>query len=317
MRISSHTLSNGLLGIILFSLSFSAAHGTLIFNDEFVTGSGGYTAGANLLGQNPTVTGFSGAWAGANTSQYKPSSTNLSMSGVTNGGGSLTVTSIAAGGSRSNSRTLSPYTGSNTLWFSSLGSFDSAALTAGGGQTYTAFLSGALPTSSSSGATSATWLSSNGGSLTGFAWGIDDGQLKLKYHSGTNSVLTVIPSGVSLTANTPYLFLAKVNVNSSGATDSLDFWLLSSAPANEAALGTPTYSLSADFLNTNTDITTLDSYFGGSSSAPVLNGSWDAIRMGTSFSDLQIVPEPSAIALLSGLGFTVLLFRSRRSFQRI
>jgi hypothetical protein len=316
MNKPSKKFSPTLFGIVLFSLIVPSARAALIFNDEFVTGPGGYTAGANLLGQNPTVTGFAGPWAGSNTATLRPNSTNLSMAGVTNDGGSLATNTLAAGGSRSDSRSLSAYTGSDTLWFSSLASFDEAALTTGAGQTFTAFLSGPLPTTSSSGSTAATWLSSNGGSLTGFAWGVDNGQFRLKYHTGASSVSTAIPPDLSLTANTTYLLVARVSVNASG-NDTLDFWLLDSAPANEAALGTPTYSLSANFLDSNTDITTVNTYLGSTNTDPVQNVSWDAIRMGTSFSDLQIVPEPSIAALLSGAGIALLLRRARRSVPQV
>jgi hypothetical protein len=271
---------------------------TLIFNEEFQTGVGAYTAGANVQGQNPAVTGFTGAWAGSDTSSFQVSGTNVAMPGVTNGGGSLGMSTLAAASSRSDSRAVSAYTAAGTYWFSSVFTPDADAVNGANGSTmFVGFLSGALSTVSSGGSTAALWTSSNGADLEGFAWGIEAGSLRVRYQTGADTVATQNLGSLSLTAGSTYLLIAELQVNTAG-NDVLNLWVTSSAPGSQAGLGAATATLSTfDLVSTGDAIDTLVLFAGRSASTDGAVG-WDAIRMGTQFSDLAIVPEPSAYLLL-------------------
>ena len=310
----------GRLAVVL-ALTFGAvtARGSLIFSEDFSTGAGGYTVDTNILGQNPTTsTGFSGAWVGANTSAYQPNASNLVMAGVANSGGSLLNQYTAFSQTRSDSRALAAYTGSDTLWVSSLMAFNSNALNNSGGSHFIGFLSGPLPGVSASGTQNATWINSNGGNLNGFAVGLNNGNLTLRYQTGSDTVASsLLTPSFTLAADTAYLMVAQLMLNTSGVNDTLNIWFLDAAVADESALGLPTLSLTtANLVDTNTDISQLVGYsaapFSGTTGNVPSYANWDAIRMGTTFEDLSIVPEPSSAALLAGLALAAGL-RSRRS----
>lgn len=285
----------------------------LVFEDVFPGGAGGYETGSNLRGQNPSATtGFSGAWGGSNTSAYQPSTADLVMPGIANSGGSLVNSYGAiANQTRSDSRAIAPYTGSDTLWFSSLVQFNQGVLDNTNGSSWIGFLSDELPTTSSGGTVNATWRTQNGPTLKGFAWGIINGNIAFRYQSGSDTVAgsgTLSPS-FALKADTPYLFLARLDVNAEG-NDTLNVWFLQSAPADEASLGTPLFSLdTANLVNSNTDISRLVVFSGSGTNAATVT--WDAIRMGTELGDLVIVPEPSAMGLMGLSGMLALGRRSR------
>lgn len=310
------------LALMLCTLAASPLSASVIFNDEFITGAGGYTADANLIGQNPATTGFTNAWVNSTTSVNTSVATNLAMNGVTNTGGSLLVNYASFNQTRNNTRAFSNTSSSNVLWISSLASFSSAALSntgSSGGSFYTGILSGNLSTYSASGTTAALWSTDNGGSLSGVGFGMRNGALRLNYQTGSSTVASVaINPAFSLVADTAYLFVIKLEINPTG-NDVLNVWFLNSAVANEASLGTPTLSITnANILSSSSELTRLAYY----SAAPYsnTNGSvpasttWDAVRMGTSFSDLSIIPEPSAfvMATLGSIVFLCLRRRSRR-----
>lgn len=283
------------------------ADADLIFEDVFPSGAGGYTVGSNIQGQNPSATtGFSGSWAGSNTNAYQLSATDLTMPGIANSGGSV-VNRYGADASqtRSDSRAIASYTGSDTLWFSSLVQFNQGVLDNGNGSSWVGFLSDALPTVSSGGTINATWRTQNGPTLKGFSWGIINGSLAVRYQSGSDTVASsgLLTPDFVVEADTSYLFVGRLDVNADG-DDTLTVWFLDAAPTDDASLGDPLFSVSANLVDSNTDIGRLVLASGSGTNEAIVT--WDAIRMGTEFSDLSVIPEPGAMGLM-GLGGTLVM----------
>ena len=283
--------------------------------DNFNTGSGGYLSGSNLITQNPATYGFTGAWTGATTGDFNAtSSVNLTLPGLANGGGALSLFSFANGYfSRAVSRSFTASSAGNTsFWAGSLfqvPSSNTAALTPSNQATnMIGFLSGALPTfttpnGNSGNQTLALWSTSNGNTLDGFAYGIQNGVLTLAYQN--SGVITYVNPTATITAGTTYWLLANLTVVAPGS-DTLNFYLETSVPSDAAlALQTPTYSVTANILGSlatdTSGLNTLELYAGGasvSSGGPALQTYFDDVGAATSFDDLVAAPEPSTLALM-------------------
>ena len=315
MKAKNHSLR--LIGLILGGLLFHSgtARAAEYLNDDFIIGTGDYSTSSNIAGQtSASSTGFVGAWGGNSTNYFKPSATNLTLTGYSSTGGSFGFMGFNGSlGSRSDNRSFTATSGASTLWFGSLLDTDSNTLSHGSAMM--GFLSGGLTTTSGSDATSATWTSSNGGTLDGFAWGISNGGLAVAYQTGSGTVTTVDPT-FSISAGTTYLLLAQLQLNTSSNDDTLNVWALTSVPTSQGSLGTPTFSVSsADILSASTDLNTLVAYASVSTTGTNAQDltEFDAIRAGTSFSDVVAVPEPPTV-VLAGLAvlFLVLVARTRR-----
>lgn len=278
------------------------AQATLLVEDQFLVGTGDYTSGPPLVapgvGQTSSGSiGFSGAWSGANSGYFSVLSSNLSFTGLPNTGGSLLIGATNNGDySRSDSRSMTVSASQSSLYFSMLMRTDAATL-ANGATSMVGFLSGALRETAVSSATGATWMTSNGGNLAGFAWGISGGAFSVEYQSnaGGAGAVNLVNTGFTPTAGVTYLLIGRLDINAAG-NDTLSIWATTSLPASQAALGAPIWSIStADILADSSNLNTLALWAGVTSSAtPVTNSTTvDAIRIGTTFNDVVAVPEPS------------------------
>ncbi|PAW79917.1 MAG: hypothetical protein B9S32_00915 [Verrucomicrobia bacterium Tous-C9LFEB] len=244
------------------------------------------------------------------------------MSGNAASTGALSLAPLSNGSySRAASRSFTSATTQSTLWFSTLLQADANTLNSANGATaMIGFTTGALPTTAASSTTGATWTTANGGALGGFAWGLSNGNLSVAYQSdilGAGAV-TLANTGYSITAGTTYLLLGKLIVDASG-NDVLNIWALTSPVSSEAELGAATWSVSSADLLASSGLNTLLVYAGSISATgtPTDTTLFDAIAVGTSFPDLNVVPEPSVNAALF-LSVVILSWRAirrRNDFQ--
>ncbi len=308
-----------------------ALQAALIVQETFVTGAGNYTANGNLAGQTSSASqGFTGAWGGAGTSYATVvASPNLTMSGVNwNTGGSVRIqTNSDFYASREQDRNFTSAVGSTSLWFSTLYQPSTIAFDADR-ETMMAFLTDPVPgksftsTTTPSNATDALWSNTNGIDRGGFAWGIStfgdtSNTLTVKYQSdlgGTDNIVTA-DTNIALAIGTTYMLIAELALNTTGATDMLNIWAVTSLPTSQASLGAPHWTVSADILSTSASLDTL-AFLEGTSIDGVASAAvtyYDAIRIGTTFDDLLLaVPEPSR-ALLLFVTLSALSLRRRRA----
>ncbi len=132
----------------------------------------------------------------------------------------------------------------------------------------------------------------------------------LRYNGAESSGVELVSAGENL------LYLAKVQIDYSGTFDSIDFWVKDENAdlSSEAALGTAMLSGRGENV------------FGTSISMVGISGGsggvygFDSLRISNDANALDVVltgvPEPSAFALLSGIGvFCAVILRRRRSFR--
>lgn len=309
--------------ILLAAILMTFAHlpqslAALVMGDQFLTGGvGNYTADANLFGQNPTSSfNFAGSWSGTNSLVFRPKATNLSVAGVTNAGGSLRadVTGNSAF-SRSDNRAFTSVGGQSSLWFGTMYQPSTNALSANS-SAMTGFLSDSLPTTTATTTTGATWTTGNGDTLKGFGWGVTNGNLVVSYQSdaGGSGSITTANTGFSMTINTTYFLVGKLDINA-GGNDSLSLWVLTSAPSSESALGAATWTISANILTSSSELDTLNLWAGTASDGSIVKtNNFDAISIGTSYSDIVAVPEPTTAAMaIFAVASGALLLRRKRS----
>ena len=308
--------------MLIFLASAKTALAVTIASDSFTVGAG-YTAGL-LTPQSgsPSAVNFTGNWGGSQTGYYQVVSSSLSLSGYAGTGGSLLVQTRDDGTfSRNSSHTFTAdTTSSSTLWFSSLyqpstGAFEN------NNEAMMGFTSGSPPLTADGTTLGASWTSSNGAGLAGFAWGINTGTnnsntLKIKYQSdfGGSAGVVLADTGVALTIGTTYFLIGKIALNAAGNQDTLNVWIRTSLPTNETSLGAANWSIStANLLNSSSNLNTL-LLFGGAGTQEGATVDWrstyyDSVRIGTTFAD--IVPEPSRFLLL-GFAFLGLFYKRRR-----
>jgi hypothetical protein len=304
-------LHRAILPVVAVLAALSSARAAVIASDTFITGGvGNYTAGVKLDGQNPTSsTGFTGAWFGSNSSSVTASATNLGVSGVTNTGGSVNF-SLNGAFSREEARSFTSVSGVSTLWFGGILQANAGGLS-NGTETMYAFLSGALPTSSAANSTGAVWSSTNGVGLSGFAVGQKNGKFTVDYQSNASGsgVFNQTISATSFTADTPYFIVSSLTLNTSGNNDTLNIWLLTSAPSSESSLGTATFTLTTADIATGSDNFNTLSIWAARNTTGSVSNNLDALRIGTTY--LDVVPEPST-ASLAAIAFIFGIFVLRK-----
>ncbi|MDP0496078.1 MAG: hypothetical protein Q7Q73_07695 [Verrucomicrobiota bacterium JB024] len=303
-----------LAGFVCFSAL--SAHATLIAYDTFTTDPGGYTVDTNIFGQSSTIEtyGFTGVWGGTNSNFFTSRTLGMQKDGVITSSGVVRL-STSSGLSRSDNRGFNALAGQSTLWFGSYMRVDANALTpSNGAELMFGFTSGGVPLGSTDSATGALWSTSNGGSLSGFQWGVSSSNsLVVKYQSGSNTVDTV-DSGFVLSSAYPttYFLVAQLLVNESG-NDTLNVWVLTSTPVDESAILsiTPTLTVSsADILSNSSELDTLLLNSGATGSTSSL--SFDDTHIGTTYADLTSIPEPAEAAGLAGALAVLAVFLARR-----
>lgn len=333
-------VTSALLGIILSSaLSPTTSHAVLLAADNFVIGAGDYTATNLNLQTSASATGFPNALTGAQTGWIQINNGNLNMAGVdNNANGRLLMTPNSDGHySRLKSHGYTAAaSGLNQLWFSTLYMPSDRAFDPGR-EVMMGFLSG-VPVVNGAGtgleplvpahATDATWRTGNGGAFAGFGFGIDtmldsSAYLSVKYQQdhGGNAAVVSTKTSIALNINTTYFLLARLDINTSGTTDVLNIWALTSLPASEAALGAPMWSVSANMLTNSSNLNMLNIWAGSMDDRPVNGGLgattsmsyFDALKIGTNFSD--VAPEPGRSMLLLMAAIVTTLRRRRLTHQ--
>jgi hypothetical protein len=279
------------LGCALTSLvtMAPAAKASIIAEDQFPTGAGGYTVGA-LGTQNPTTTGFTGAWTDMANTNSQVNSTSLSVSdpgyNISTVGGDI--------GSSGDSRVGR--------------TFDSTALVAGTtGTVYMSFLMQfTLPNTNYealelSGGTPGTY-DDNGTRNIQIGIGGDFGgntTVGIRTNDGTTQQAAAFAGTADTSA---HLYVLKFTL--SGGTDSLTAWL----DPNLTGAGDPTGGITiSSFVLRSTDMLGVGN-FNNNSVGPQI----DNFVMGTTLADVTgAVPEPTTWSLL-GIGALALLVTARR-----
>ena len=339
-----------LLAGVLLALSGLRAQATSLAYDNFNDAAGYYnTSGTNAdlvtstTFQNPPTYGFPNAWAGPSTGFFSVSTTNLSMSGLSNGGGSLSLTPTANGNfSRADYRNFTPSSGSTTLWTGALLTVPSASAlnstTNPGATDMMGFLTGNLQFNNVNTSTGATWSNANSSTLGGFAFGVSNlgtggiAVVTLTYQTNADGLNTataaapIVTQTASFTGSPTltYWLVANLTVNTpvSGiANDTLNLYLETSVPSATTIAGqTPLLTYTGDILSgaTTDAINTLQLYSGETSIGNVTNNvSFDDVGIATTYNDLVAAPEPSTLALMVTclIGAVVFgAFRRRLSF---
>ncbi len=279
-------LLKSLAAIVCIGAAMNTTEAAILAYDGF--SSGNYTNG-QLVGQNPTIPGFTGAWAGQ---------TNIYEGGA---GSALTYSGVASnntGGTFSNSvggrsgRVLSTMLGGNgasgtNVYYISLMMNNSVVSVAN----YRAFE-----------------LDSQFGNRnfqlgsaadTGFTnWG-------MRVTTASSTFLTA-DSGVAAVANSTVFAVMKLTYSDVTGGDSVQLWINPTSLSSEAS-STNSVSLTGfDFLHNSAKDFQFASFSGAGTS------SWDEVRVGTAWSDVTTVPEPSTWALLAGTGTFFMVMRRRR-----
>ena len=306
----SSTLAGGVLFLVgmvaSVFLGASPASATIVFSDNVPLDASGYTSGANLAPQNPTsTTGFTTAWGTTGSTAYTTQSNfNLTMAGMGSndtGTGAIRF-SAGAGASRSFNRTFSAASSASTLWLGTLMDATSNGSLMSGSSNMVNVLSGALSViTSNSDPAAATWSSTNGGALKGFGIGEKNGVLTVDYQSGAGAIQETSVSGLNFTLGTTYFLIAKLDLNTSGTSDTLSVWFKAATPGSEAALGAADFTIStADIATSSSDLNRLVVAAGTGVGATTGQSYVDDLRLGTTYDDIVAlaVPELSVWASL-------------------
>lgn len=291
-KFRSTPLLGALAGLGLAGALSTSAHAALLAHDGFQIGAGGYTAGTNIVGQNPSTLGFTGAWASSTSVLYQPNVQDLDYQ--VNGenqdskGGSLQI-NIPNNNIRNVNRSLSYNVASTASGFyvSSLMSFPAGTGIA---------LAGVHDTNSDLPA-----------DTFGLRWGVNNGKIVLRARDDQNPFPQseyVIEN--SYNANKTYLFVLRAEINYTGGfTDRISVWInptdlhseLNNTPdiVITASLDQTTGNRAVDQLRLYTDNFTSGSTF-----------KFDEFRLGTTWQDVVVpVPEPMT-ASMSVMGFAAL-----------
>ena len=265
-------------------LCASTSHAAIIAYDGF--SSSDYTAGV-IVGQDPTIAGFTGAW-------YNNS--NISAGGA---GNALTYSGVASdntGGAYNNSnggragRNFTTMLGGNgvagtNVYYISLMTKVSA-LNAG----YAAF----------------ELESQYGNRNFQFGSNADTGFLNWGMRVQTDALtFLTADSAVAPGANQTVFAVMKLTYSDVAGGDSVQLWINPTNLGSEL-LSTNSVSLTGfDFLHNSARDFQLAAWTTATSS-------WDEVRLGTAWSDVTTVPEPTTWALLSLSLTGVMIFRRRR-----
>lgn len=332
MKVSSPRTKSfyyGVLSLCALEWLSLSANATLILEETFfVNVPGGYIAtgynGESRPMANPVANlslGFSGPWSSPNSSNAQSmvaSTTQLGFGSLPNEGtGSLNIWN-AGNYSRATRRGLEAFPETETLWFATLINVNDVVY-----DNYLnnvaslLFVSGGLPGYSENGH-AAVWGNDNGGNLAGFGWGYYAGNISIRYQTDADGLGFVTESTIlahdDYQPNTTYLLLAKLMINANGVDDNMQVWALNSLPANESALGEPKLNINANIVTSQADFVNMYANYGGGGARNENTATYfDAIRIGTAYSDVIPIPEPLSMALLGLAGTMFFCIRHTRT----
>ena len=257
--------------VLAVAVVSSPVAGGVIAQDQFVIGSGDYTAGASIVGQNSaSALGFSGNWTG-DTGIMRPQTENL-----TYGVGGSVVGELATGGG-SVQMDVTPYNDSLRNTFHSL-----AGIAASG----TYYMSGLVSVpADANGEAVVRFEIPSGESSLGF------GFLNQQAILRTGSPSTTVPS-TPFVADQPGFFVVKVEVDALGSNERLSVWVNPTQYSSEAAAGPAKLVVDTidawDSANLPTTLRLFTRNLGGSGIAK-----FDEVRLGTSWDDVVVRQHPN------------------------
>lgn len=139
----------------------------------------------------------------------------------------------------------------------------------------------------------------NGQTVNDWGFGMDASGNVMLIGSDGGAVANPLDTGLDASAGNTYVFLSRATLGAgtSPTASTIDFWL-NPTLTSVATLGTPDFTTGADSkIGRDTGAyTDLIFTLGGSPSVRV-----DEIRLGTDFSDVSAIPEPSTYAMIGGL----------------
>ena len=256
------------LAIVLSSAPVAQA---VIVQDQFVIGSGDYTAGSSIAGQSSaSAIGLSGSWNYVNTGIMRPNTEDL-----TYGAGGSVVGQLATGGG-SVQMDLSPYNDSRREVTHDLAPFATAG---------TYYMSGLVSVPADS--NGEAFIRLEGGGTTSLGFGFLNQQAILR----TGSPSTTVPS-TPFVADRPAFFVVKAEVDALGSNERLSVWVNPTQYSSEAAAGPAKLVMDTtdawDNANLPTTLRVLTQNLGGSGIAK-----FDEVRLGTNWDDVVVRQHPN------------------------
>jgi hypothetical protein len=311
--------------LIAASLSVAAgisalpAEAQLIAADSYLIGStpaaGQYANNTSLASQGAvTIPGFTNSLGGTGSAQFQSTTSGLAyapLNVTSTGSGKVTYLNAGLDGIvRSTARNLAtPVPVSSTYWVGYL--LNRGPITAAAGRDYvlTGFGNATTPVLGAAGPT---------GLFAGFSG--DTGNLVLRYRDTANLTAETVLINASTTNidNTTLLVVAQINVNVSGITDNVNWWVNPTDFTSVATLNSTAFvtgSLTGNLLSASTDFTRLN-YISRNWNQ---NAFFDEPRLGTTLANTfpvpvaTVAPEPASLALLALGGMSFFAARRRRA----
>jgi len=302
-----HSSIRRCLGAIAFvALALGAWHaGAAPVADSFATsGSGAYTAPAVLNGQNPGIPNFSGAWSGS--TQFSVITTGLNSSAVTyEKGGAAELVGTSSDAAQNVSRSVT-VPSSSTYYMSFMVIRGNATSITPGSYALIGFGNGVQPNTE-------TTNSTVQGLYVGYVQTADSGGTNYNDYGsliirtrqdigGTEeNVDTIMVDGEgNSTYETNYFVVAKLQVNTSGSNDTLEYWVNPTSIASDSAMSSSalvTNTITVNTIGSSADLSKL--MLAEQSYAATID--FDEPRIATNLTDLAAAtptPEPSTVGLV-------------------
>lgn len=293
--------------------------------DGFVSGTGKYATGG-IKGQNPSLPAFTSGWTlgtGSTKFHVDPTANGLTSAGLTyTAGGSVGITGLAADASQTVGRAVTAQT-SGTYYMSGLYLRGDSGSIAAGAYAFMGWGNSVVPDLVTTGSTLQgvyvgflqTAETTSGGTLD------DYGDLVIRTRQNIGGVERVVDTILAdgqarSTYFVNYFVVTKLTLNTSGAKDTLDYWVNPTSLASDATLTSTaeTYgTVTVDTLASGADLSQLtlaESKYDGMFS-------FDEPRVATTLADLAAatptaVPEPAAGGAAFVVGGLALLRRAGR-----
>jgi len=271
-RVKHHCLCLA-AAMLMVGMTAGTTTADLIAEDQFIIGSGDYTASTNVVGQSSaSSTGFDGSWQFVNSGIFKPETAGLSYGDGANivgqlatAGGSLQIDTAPHNDTfREVLHDLSPFATANTYYYAALMSVPSDP----DGEAY-------------------LQLQESGGLASEVGFGFDSEQAVVRLR-GTSTAAPL----TAFVPDEPTLFVMRIDVDTSGSNDTVSLWVNPTQYSSQAAAGPAKLTINTEDIWDN--------------SAPVdrlspsnrdLGGAgitaFDEVRLATRWEDAVPLSDPS------------------------